>query len=811
YIESELDSIPGVMVSKFGGKFTGSVQWGGQGSWLEHVSGAGGIMACIPGRNEEIVLFSAHTDSVPFCPGVHDDGVGVALGLELLRAISADHPAVETRAEAETETEAEYESEAEASEAGAAPAHSMYQRTFCAMFNQPEEIGTVGAQAFIATSPVVDKVVAAINVDAAGTGTQEVAFRYSSRTLSQLYADSPSGWISSMMDALAESPLLKSDTDYTILDRAGIPSLDIALATNPWNYHTSRDTTAIYRKDTLVHMGTNILATLRPALSSLVFNDTRLAARRNKTTVFLSLPFGLPTLSVTHKTAKMTAFYPLCLSLAYIIFKSREAATYKKTQISNYIRPIMHSIYRYLLALVAGISATLCLGFAMVKISTAGVDALLSVHAGVYCCAAFVGGVLLVTSLYPRVWDTVVRTAAVATSKDGKEDAPCQTESETIKESGFQKRVAGVLVLGTVASIVGMFDHRYSLVPGFVSVCLMFPYTTILGYCTLAAHILPLGEYLLFTTNKATSLSTNYTLVTILRSIGLSLPALILFLSVPQLIVRNKRWIQRMYVLATLAIVIVTGVLASGICQRDYNAYVGSDKYYYPLAPREIHFQDAGVSVGALVSPAPLPGVSLPAKVAETTFGSFPPLAKDSPAIPSLPSTLYETLGYTTYYYDMSDNTRAFPYASLQCEEREADKESLRDTVTVLRCTVECPSCDRALLSLQPREGAGEKLVKSITIHGEGVASRSMSGANMDLTAGLNYFGDVSGGYVDIQLRRSALNKEEASLDVVGHFSVAEMEGDFIGAYLADKEEWMLGFEKSVLQLPRLTIVKRSF
>jgi hypothetical protein len=108
------------------------------------------VVARIPGRNEgKAVLVVVHYDSVPAGPGASDDGSGVAAALEVARALSA----------------------------GPALRHPVIL-----LFNEGEEFGLLGAEAFAASDPWMKDVGAVVNADARGTSGPSRLFETSGST-----------------------------------------------------------------------------------------------------------------------------------------------------------------------------------------------------------------------------------------------------------------------------------------------------------------------------------------------------------------------------------------------------------------------------------------------------------------------------------------------------------------------------------------------------------------------------------------------------------------------------------------------------
>src|ERR1700738_4472784 len=101
------------------------------------------ILAKLPGDpSADVLMLSAHYDSVGAGPGATDDGVGVATLLEVARAIRHEH----------------------------------FRNTVLFVITDGEEDGLLGAEAFVADPEVSRGVAAAINVDNRGTSGRSYLF-----------------------------------------------------------------------------------------------------------------------------------------------------------------------------------------------------------------------------------------------------------------------------------------------------------------------------------------------------------------------------------------------------------------------------------------------------------------------------------------------------------------------------------------------------------------------------------------------------------------------------------------------------------
>src|SRR6185503_612106 len=103
------------------------------------------IAALIPGRSADsaVVMLVAHYDGVPTGPAAADDGSGCAILLETARAIRAGGP----------------------------PNHSVLL-----LFTDGEEVGLLGAAAFVRDNPLAHRVAMILNFEARGTSGRSYMF-----------------------------------------------------------------------------------------------------------------------------------------------------------------------------------------------------------------------------------------------------------------------------------------------------------------------------------------------------------------------------------------------------------------------------------------------------------------------------------------------------------------------------------------------------------------------------------------------------------------------------------------------------------
>jgi hypothetical protein len=190
------------------------------------------ILARLRGTgNGKAVALVAHYDSVPAGPGASDNGSGVAVLLETLRALKSGPP---------------------------------LSNDVIFLFSDAEEEGLLGAQAFVDAHPWAKDVGLALNFDARGTSGPSLMFETSgnNRLLIECVAGAQSrSFASSLFYELYR--LLPNDTDMSVFKRAGLPGLNFAFVKGAVRYHAGSDNIAALDGQSLQHQGSNALALAR--------------------------------------------------------------------------------------------------------------------------------------------------------------------------------------------------------------------------------------------------------------------------------------------------------------------------------------------------------------------------------------------------------------------------------------------------------------------------------------------------------------------------------------------------------------------
>src|SRR5260370_24015132 len=209
------------------------------------------ILATLPGDpRADVLMLSAHYDSVGAGPGATDDGAGVATLLEVASAIRPQH----------------------------------YRNTVLFVITDGEEDGLLGAEAFIADANASHGVAADINIDNRGTSGRSYLFE-TSRQNRGLMALGARGLrrplASSFFFNLYE--LLPNDTDLSVFKRAGIAGINFAAMGRVGQYHTSLDNLRHVTPSTVQDHGEHVLAMARTLAA------TDLGQSKNGDAVFFDL------------------------------------------------------------------------------------------------------------------------------------------------------------------------------------------------------------------------------------------------------------------------------------------------------------------------------------------------------------------------------------------------------------------------------------------------------------------------------------------------------------------------------------------
>lgn len=167
------------------------------------------------------VMVNAHIDSVSTGYGATDDGMGVITALQLIKYFTTS---------------------------GNTP-----KKGVVALFNNGEEDGLYGAKAFL-SHPMAQFVHTFLNLEGAGAGGRATLFRSTDTEVTRAYgkARNPFGSVISA-DGFALG-FVRSETDYVVFRAEGFRGLDVAFWEPRSQYHTDEDDAKHASKDSLWHM-----------------------------------------------------------------------------------------------------------------------------------------------------------------------------------------------------------------------------------------------------------------------------------------------------------------------------------------------------------------------------------------------------------------------------------------------------------------------------------------------------------------------------------------------------------------------------
>lgn len=211
-----------------------------------------------PGVRRDAVLLTAHYDGVPLSHGAGDAGLGVVAIVETLRALQA------ARAE------------------GVPP----FPNDVLVLLTDGEEIGLLGARAFVASHRWMEDVRVVLSAEMRGVSGPVHMFE----------TGAENGWIVRQMQAADPHPRAHSlyvegyrrmpnDTDFTVFREAGVQGLNFAGVGGGRHYHEPSDRPGVVQESTLQHMGARLLA-LTDALGRTDLTEVRAPDR-----VFSTLPW----------------------------------------------------------------------------------------------------------------------------------------------------------------------------------------------------------------------------------------------------------------------------------------------------------------------------------------------------------------------------------------------------------------------------------------------------------------------------------------------------------------------------------------
>lgn len=235
--------------------------------------------------NTRAVLLVAHYDATPYSMGASDDGAAIVSLLETLRALKASAP---------------------------------LKNDVIFLATDGEEIGLLGATAFVQQHPWAKDVGVVLNFEARGDHGPSVMFQTSDQN----------GWL---IDELAETvrrpvanslsadiyKLLPNDTDFTVFKQAGMNGLNFAYIEGVASYHSSLDNMANLDERSLQHHGMYALALARG------FGNSDLNGPISRSEAVYFDLFGRTLIHYSRTTALMLATLVALITFAVIVLGLR--------------------------------------------------------------------------------------------------------------------------------------------------------------------------------------------------------------------------------------------------------------------------------------------------------------------------------------------------------------------------------------------------------------------------------------------------------------------------------------------------------
>ncbi|ETV88330.1 hypothetical protein, variant [Aphanomyces astaci] len=240
------------------------------------------------------ILLSSHYDAAVGAGAASDDGVNIAIMLELLQNVVASETML--------------------------PSHNALMFNF----NGAEETMLQAAHGFITQHPWKDQVAAFINLEASGAGGRELLFQTGSDILAMAYArGAPYPHASTIAQEVFQSGVIPGVTDYTVYSEHGeVAGMDFAFIANGYVYHTPLDDISRIQQGSIQRFGENIQGTLAELFKDPAALHTINSSVRAHRHVFFDL-FGVVTVTYSEAVGEWVNYLVVVLALVYCAIWSR--------------------------------------------------------------------------------------------------------------------------------------------------------------------------------------------------------------------------------------------------------------------------------------------------------------------------------------------------------------------------------------------------------------------------------------------------------------------------------------------------------
>lgn len=192
--------------------------------------------------NSQAVLLMAHHDSQPNTPGAADDGSGVVAILETIRAIKASGP---------------------------------LKNDLIVLITDAEEIGLMGAKAFVDYHPLLKDIGILINLEARGNYGVSMSFEMNPENgwvVREFAKGAPYPFANSMAYEIYK--IMPNDTDFSMFRETPVSGVNAATVEGLVHYHSMTDTPENISLDLVQHHGANMLGLTRH-FGNLDLKDTK--------------------------------------------------------------------------------------------------------------------------------------------------------------------------------------------------------------------------------------------------------------------------------------------------------------------------------------------------------------------------------------------------------------------------------------------------------------------------------------------------------------------------------------------------------
>lgn len=196
---------------------------------LQRAATLGNVLVRIPGTGQgKAIMFMGHYDTVIDAYGASDNGSAVVALIETIRALQ-HHPPLEN--------------------------------DLIFFFPDGEEVGLLGARAFLEDHPWADDVVVVINLEARGTSGQSFMFETGEFNLEMIRAFSKAVPYP-IANSLSYEIYMRmpNDTDFSPFKQKGYQGLNFAYIDNAFDYHTGGDNIENTDLRSIQHHGSYALA-----------------------------------------------------------------------------------------------------------------------------------------------------------------------------------------------------------------------------------------------------------------------------------------------------------------------------------------------------------------------------------------------------------------------------------------------------------------------------------------------------------------------------------------------------------------------